>query len=222
MHNPILNHVERYSFGLTPGMYSMSTFLSHRLMPAAVPFAAMVMASCAPASEPETAASPVEAVTRSSETIRGQYGDAYNRRGDDGTVVAKVVAPAPAVWEALLATMVKRQVTPSVFDRPTGRMGDTALVMLRRWNGQHVSYYFNCGSSMTGPRADDDRVKAVLLAQLTRLKADTIGIAVHLSAMATSISGTSSTPAQCMSTGRGEAEILDEVIRSVGGAGRRS
>lgn len=70
----------------------------------------------------ETAASPVQAVIRSQETLRGEYGDAYNRRGDDGTIVAK-------------------------------------------------------------------RVKAVLLVQLSRLKADTIAIAIHLSASSTSVSG---------------------------------
>jgi hypothetical protein len=146
----------------------------------------------------------------------GAYADAYTRRGDDGTVVGKVLAPAPAVWEALLATMAARKVTLSILDRSAGRMGDTAMVLLRRWNGQPLSYYMNCGSSMTGQRADDDRLRAVLLAQISRLRADTIGIAVHLSATATSNSGTSATPAQCMSNGRGEAEFLDDVLRRVG------
>lgn len=153
---------------------------------------------------------------RSSETLRGEFVESYNRRVDDGTVVAKVLAPAPAVWEALLATMAARKVKLTIFDRPAGRMGDTAMIAMRRWNGEAMSYYMHCGSSMTGQRADEDRLRAVLLAQISRLRGDTVGIAVHFSAMATPMSGSMATSAQCTSTGRGETELLDEVVRRLG------
>jgi hypothetical protein len=183
--------------------------------------AASALTACAPANNADTAASPVQAMTRSSETLRGEFGESYNRRGDDGTVVTKVLAPAPAVWESLLATMEARKVKPTILDRPAGRVGDTTMVLMRRWNGQPMSYYMNCGSSMTGQRADGDRLRAVLLAQISRLQADTIGIAVHFSATATPVSGASSTEAQCTSTGRGETEFLDDVIRRLGLAKNR-
>jgi hypothetical protein len=180
-----------------------------------------VVSGCAPANNAETVASPVQAMTRSVETVRGEFGQSYNRRGDDGTVVAKVLAPAPAVWESLLATMAAHKVTLTIIDRPAGRMGDTSLVLMRRWNGQALSYYVNCGSSMTGQRADEDRLRAVLLAQISRLQADTIGIAVHFSAIASPMSGSSAMQAQCMSNGRGETEFLDEVVRRLGQARNR-
>jgi hypothetical protein len=198
-------------------MPTPSARLSHAVMSMAL---LLVNAACAPANDPETAASPVRAETRSAETLKGEFGTSYNRRGDDGTVVAKVLAPAPAIWEALLATMAARKVTPTLIDRPAGRMGDTALVIMRRWNGQPMSYYMNCGSTMTGQRADEDRLRAVLLAQISRLRADTVGIAVHFSATASPISGASSTQAQCMSNGRAESEFLDETIRRLGLAKR--
>lgn len=176
----------------------------------------VLMIACGSANNPETAASPVQTVTRSTESLKGEYGASYNRRGDDGTMVAKVLAPAPAVWEALLAAMTTRKVALTILDRPAGRMGDTAMVLMRRWNGQALSYYLNCGSSMTGQRADEDRVRVVLLAQLTRMKSDSIAIAVHLSATSTSVSGSSSTAAQCASNGRGETELLDDVVRHLG------
>ena len=62
---------------------------------------------------------------------------------------------------------------------------------------------------MTAQRADEDRMRAVLLAQLTRLPADTVAVVVHFSAHATSLSSGSTT--QCSSTGRGEDELLAEV-----------
>lgn len=162
-------------------------------------------------------------MTRAAGSLDGELGRSEFRRGEDGTLTAKLLAPAPAVWEALLAALTKRGVTPSVFDRAAGRMGDTALVLLRRWNGHPVSYFFNCGSSMTAPRADEERLHAILLAQLTRLPADTIGVVVHLSATSEAVnSGSSARPSQCTSTGRGEGELLDEVIQRVGGTGKRT
>ena len=183
--------------------------------------AVVVAADCAP-NNVDTVASPVEAVTRSSETLRGQFGDAYVRRGDDGTVVARVLAPAPSVWEAVRIVMTARQVTLSIFDRPAGRMGDTSLMLMRRFNGKALSTYFNCGTTMTGPRADEDRIRTIFLVQLSRLKEDTIGIAVHFSGEASRLaSGSSSMVAPCTSTGRAESEFLDDVLRRLGTDGRR-
>jgi hypothetical protein len=179
------------------------------------------MTACAPANNAETAASPVQTVSRSTESLKGEFGQSFSLRGDDGTVVAKVFAPAPAVWEALLVTMTARKVALTILDRPAGRMGDTAMVLMRRWNGQPVSYYLSCGSSMTGQRADEDRVRAVLLAQLTRMKGDSIAVAVHLSATSRSNSGASSTTAQCTSNGRGETELLDEMRHTLGEPAKR-
>jgi len=95
------------------------------------------------------------------------------------------------------------------------------MVIMRRWNGRAMSYYMNCGSSMTGQRADEDRLRAVLLAQVSRLRAHTIGIALHFSATATPVSGATATPAQCMSSGRAQTEFLDEVVRRHGQARSR-
>lgn len=182
-----------------------------------------VLLACGP-SQVETAQSPVQGMMRSAESMDGGgLGRSEFRRGDDGTVTAKVLAPAPAVWDALLAAMTQRHVTPSLLNRGVGRMGDTAMVLLRSWNGRQLSYFFNCGSTMTGPRADDERLHAILLAQLTRLPGDTIGVAVHFSATAQAVnSGSSARPSQCTSTGRGEVEFLDEVIQRVGGTGKRT
>ncbi|MEO8334132.1 MAG: hypothetical protein ABI664_04120 [bacterium] len=151
----------------------MPTCSVRHLVGAGMLIAASALSACAPPSSEDTAASPVQAMTWSSETLMGAYADAYNRRADDGMVVGKVLAPAPAVWEALKATMAARNVNLTILDRAAGRMGDTSMVLMRRWNNQPMSYYMNCGSSMTGQRADDDRLRAVLLAQISRLRADT-------------------------------------------------
>jgi hypothetical protein len=109
---------------------------------------------------------------------------------------------------------VARKVTPSILDRAVGRMGDTALVLMRRWNGHQLSRYLDCGSSMIGPRADEERVRAILLAQLSRSSGDTVAIAVHFSGTSQPVSsGNSGTPAVCTSTGRAEKELIDEVVQ---------
>lgn len=170
--------------------------------------------ACSPANQTETAASPVIGVTRRVELPQGERGTGYDRRGDDGTVVAKLVAPASLVWEALLAALTERNVKGEILDRAAGRAGDTALVMMRQWNGQPLSRFLDCGSTMTGPRADQDRVRAILLAQLSHLSADTIAVAVHFSANARSLqSGSSGTQLTCTSTGQAEKSLLDDILR---------
>src|SRR3954468_23686179 len=99
---------------------------------------ASMLAACAP-SNVETAASPVQAGNRSTTGLGGgsESGTAYDRRGEDGVVVAKVLAPAPQVWEAVKVSLEARNVKLTIAERPAGRMGDTAMVILRRWNGQN-------------------------------------------------------------------------------------
>lgn len=179
----------------------------------------LLIAACGPQNiEP---ASPVQAMTRAQDVGEG-YHEGYSRRADDGVVVAKVVAPAPLVWQAVLAAMTARKITPSVFDRPAGRMGDTALMMSRTFHGKPISRYLSCGSNMTGQRADQDRIKTIFLVQLTRLPEDTIGLAVHLSGTATAMaSGNSTSQAPCMSSGQAETDLLDDVLSQLGGPRRR-
>jgi hypothetical protein len=180
--------------------------------------AALVIAACAPASDPETAASPIVAGTRRIEGATGEQGSTIEQRAPDGTVVQKLVAPPTAVWDALVAALSARKVTPTIFDRAVGRAGDTSLVLLYRWNGQPLSRYLSCGATMTGPKADQERVRAVLLAQLTKLRADTVAIAVHFSGGSYPVaSGNSGVPSQCTSTGRAERELIDDVAQRVTG-----
>ena len=177
---------------------------------------------CAAPNSVDTAASPVVATVRSAHTLEGEYGVAYDRRADDGIVVAKVVTTPVSAWDALLTAFSTRKVSLSILDRPAGRMGDTALVMMRQWNGKSVSRYFSCGSTLTGPRADTERIRAVLLAQLSRLRGDTLAIAIHFSGVGTAMaSGNSSTSSVCTSTGQAEAELLDDVVGTLGGVRRR-
>ena len=115
--------------------------------------------ACAP-SNPETAPSPVETVNRSTERVV-QSMQSYTRRGEDNTTVARVLAPAPQVWEAVKATYEAWNVKLTLLDRPAGRMGDTSHVFMRSWHGQPGSFYFSCGETITGQRANEDRIKAV-------------------------------------------------------------
>jgi hypothetical protein len=180
-------------------------------------FMAIIVTACAPASDPETAASPIVAGTRRIEGVAGEQGPSIEQRAPDGTVIQKLVAPPAAVWDALVAALSARKVTPTILDRAVGRAGDTSLVLIYRWNGQPLSRYLSCGSSMTGPKADQERVRAILLAQLTKLHADTVAIAVHFSGGSYPVaSGNSGAPSQCTSTGRAERELIEDVAQRAG------
>lgn len=184
----------------------------------------VIATACGPSSNVETAASPVAGITRQGEMPRGEQGSGvtFDRRANDGVVIAKVLAPVPAIWDALVGALTDRKVNPTLVDRPAGRIGDTSMVLMRRWNSTPLSAYLSCGSTMTGLRADDERIHAIFLAQLSRLRADTVAIAVHFSGVSTPIaSGNGGSMGQCTSTGRAEEELLDDVLRRVGQPARR-
>lgn len=181
-----------------------------------------LITSCAPPQQTENPSSPVQQVARTQDGLVGSGDGSYLKQNDNGTRSARVLAPGPAVWDALVSAMNDRKVNLTVLDRGAGRLGDTAMVATRRWNGKPLSTYFSCGQNMTGERADQDRLRAVLVAQMSRLKGDTIGISVFFSAFATPMaSGGSGSTTACTSTGKGEGELLDDVIRRAGGSGAR-
>lgn len=183
----------------------------------AVVLVAALLVGCAP-QQAETAVSPVAAPSRTVQAIGGDW-KTHIRQGENGVLVGKLLAPAPVVWDALLGAMTDRKVKLTILDRATGRMGDTAMVISRSWNNQPLSQAFECGSNMTGDRADQDRIRAVFLAQMSRLAGDTVAVSVHLSGFATPAGSGSAAP--CTSKGRAEASLLDDVIRRAGGAGTR-
>jgi hypothetical protein len=173
----------------------------------------MLLAACAPANKEDQVASPVAGITRQAELPRGETGGTlFDRHTDDHTVVAKYVAPVPAIWDAIMATFNDKKVSLTLVDRPAGRMGDTSMKLIRSWAGQPMSTYLNCGNTMTGPRANDERIYAVLLAQMSRLRADTVAVAMHFSAYSQPIaSGNTSSTGACSSTGKAEEEFLRAV-----------
>jgi hypothetical protein len=199
----------------------MSTRLIASFVSVAVLGSTLVVAACGSTnntaelgSSPVVSGRSVAAVPSTEGIERYGGGTVYDRVADAQTKTKKVVAPVPATWDALVAAMSARVTKPTLLDRSIGRVGDTSLVLLRRWNGQQLSKYFSCGSTMDGPRADADRIHAVFLAQVTRLAAETVAIVVHLSGYSTSTGGTGG--GQCETTGRMEQELLDEVSLRLG------
>ena len=154
-------------------------------------------------------------VTRTAEIrTEASNGVMFDRRTEDGIMVAKYTGTAARVWDATLGALTTHQVNLTLVDRGAGRAGDTVMVLMRRWNGQPLSVYLACGSTMTGPRADQERVNAVLLAQLTRLKEDTIAVAIHFSGVSKPVaSGASGTPAPCTSSSRIERDLFNDIAR---------
>lgn len=206
-----------------PQMSRFSNYAGHRWPSWGALFGAMALLNaCAPSGGVETAASPAVVVTRRAESIYGESGVSYVTDLDDRSVVAKVSATVPAVWQALVASFAAHQVSPTILDRVSGRIGDTAWVVMRRWNGEQMSTYLSCGSNMTGQRANEERVHAVLLAQMSKMKADTIAIALHFSAYTQPVAnGSGGSSAQCTSTGRLESMLLDDVIKRARATGGR-
>lgn len=192
----------------------MSSF-SHRSSGAGIALVVVtILSACASSGTNESAQSPAVVVSRRAESMYGESGVSYITDVDDRSVSVKLAATVPVAWEALVSSFAAHQINPTILDRMSGRIGDTAWVVMRRWNGEQMSTYLSCGSNMTGQRANEERVHAVLLAQVTKLKTDTLAIALHFSAYTQPVAnGNGGSSAQCTSTGRLEALLLNDVIK---------
>jgi hypothetical protein len=115
-----------------------------------------------------------------------------------------------------------KRIPIDVSDSATGFLGAAKLVRTRNLSGTALSRYLECGSSMTGLRADTHRVQMPLLLLLDPAPNGRTSLRIALVASAQDNSGTSNTPVQCGSTGALENELrraINEQLKHLPEAG---
>ena len=121
--------------------------------------------------------------------------------------VQEVAAPQMKVFRAASMVLNNLRIAIDVSDSTIGLVGAAKLTRSRNLGGRALSRYLECGSSLTGPRADSHRIQMPLLFMLDPGAEGTTKLRIALVASATDNAGVSTQPVACASTGVLEGEL---------------
>ncbi len=129
--------------------------------------------------------------------------------------VRDVKAPMGKVFSAATMVLQNLKIPIDVSDSAGGMLGAAKLVRSRNVAGQALSRFLECGSNMTGPRADSHRVQMPLLLLMDPGAEGTTKLRIALVASAQDNSGTSNTPVMCGSTGNLETMLRTAIEKQL-------
>ncbi|MGQ0649744.1 MAG: hypothetical protein ACT4P7_19500 [Gemmatimonadaceae bacterium] len=118
-----------------------------------------------------------------------------------------VDAPPSKVFRAATLVFRNLKIPVDVSDSTAGFLGAAKLTRTRNLAGSALSRYLECGSGMTGPRADSHRVMMPLLVFIDPAPNERSRMRIAMVASAQDNSGTSNSPVQCGSTGALEGQL---------------
>jgi hypothetical protein len=142
-------------------------------------------------------------------------GVAIRNEAADGTHAAVVRAPIERVWAAVNAVYAEIGVPTTAVDSAGYQLGNGQFQFRRQLGGQPASRYFDCGLSITGPRADEGQIRAVIATRLTAAPDGTTLMSTTVHGAVQSSSGTTSSRMDCSSTGRLESRMESAVAQRV-------
>lgn len=112
------------------------------------------------------------------------------------------------VFHAAVLALEGLRIPLEARDSVAGNIGNLRFTQSRRLGGTNLGQYFNCGNTMTGARADSYRLTMPLLVMLDRLPENRTRLRVAVVASARDMSGPSTEPVACHTTGLLEGRIL--------------
>lgn len=134
-----------------------------------------------------------------------------------GVPVTIDASPGEA-YAASLLVLRHYGIEPTIRDSIGGQLGDLTMVRMSRLNRVPLSQFFNCGSTMTGLRADSYRLTMPLVVMLDPVEAKSTRIRIALIASAQDAAGSSNQPVFCGSTGALESRLqkaIEEQVREM-------
>lgn len=127
----------------------------------------------------------------------------------------EIQAPPGQAFAAAALVLQNFGIEADVRDSVGGLLGNIGLVRTRRLNRTPLSVFLNCGSSMTGLRADYYRVMMPLLLMFDPSGADRTSMRIALVASAQDPTGTSNQPVLCGSTGALETRMRKAIEEQI-------
>jgi hypothetical protein len=125
---------------------------------------------------------------------------------DDPTVGEPIAAPSAQVYQALIAVYSELGIPATVVNPSTGVVASVHRRAFGRLGGTNLSRFLSCGESMTGPRADQDRIVLSVVSRVKPNGADKSRVETRVVATATGTGGTSDRM-PCTTTGELEMRI---------------
>jgi hypothetical protein len=124
----------------------------------------------------------------------------------EGAVVASVAAAPGQVHRALVVAFRELGIPVEIADERTGQVANTQFRVNRELAGARLSRFLSCGETITGPRADSDRVLMSVVSTVTSEEPEGSRIETRVVAVATDTGGTGGRQA-CSSTGELEQRL---------------
>lgn len=171
--------------------------------------AAALLAGCAgsPSSEPVTRTeTQTIAIAGRDGPLEGQAGLMTITRYD-ASATDSLAVPAVRAFAAVRAAYEAIGIPVAVADAAGGQVGNPKFVVRQTLGRTALSRYLRCGETMTGSRADSDRIVMSIVTTVAPLPSGSSSIRTTLSARAIDMSGSSGDPQTCTSTGLLEAGV---------------
>ncbi len=123
-------------------------------------------------------------------------------RSATGASKARTFVAMREVYEAL-------KLPVDYSDPANGHIGSLQLRISRRIGGERMSKFFNCGRGMTGDHADSWRLTIAAVSYIEASGDDDATVGTALVAQAQDMSGASTQPVRCGTTGMLEIRMLE-------------
>jgi len=182
-----------------------------RFADAAALAALFSVAACAPRA---AGPSPVVVVGEPLDPMLAELRGRYDT-GAEGQVRDSVAAPPERVHAAVVAAFRDLDIPADIVNPATGQVANTQFRAARELAGARLGRLLQCGETLTGPRADNDRVLLSVISKVTAAGAGSSFVETRVVAGATDVGGTGGRFA-CRSTGELERRLHDAVRRAAG------
>jgi hypothetical protein len=125
---------------------------------------------------------------------------------DDPTVGESISAPSGQVYQALVVVYGDLGIPATAVNPTTGLVASIDRRVYGRLGGTNLSRFLSCGESMTGSRADQDRIVLSIISRVKPDGADRSRVETRIVATATGTGGTSDRM-PCTTTGELEGRV---------------
>lgn len=174
---------------------------------------ALILGGCGPAARPHMH----EETEGRGSIVRTGDGYYVTLPTTEQSSVHTMLAPVETAWSALIDTYGELGIPIRTIDTGRWTLGNQALEFQRRFKGERLAAFFDCGSDVLGvPIANSYRIRASLLTRLEPFDNRTL-IETRIDAVGTSTDGASSAVTECNSTGELEDRIATMVMERVAG-----